>query len=316
MLFEHGSQIARNPSSRPKLRWGLTLDASLLDRLPDHKKIFERLRESGADWVRLVFSLNPQDFLYAREASFIEYDSIVAELHRLDIRILGSVLDSVLWPKNLTPESMAERTGHLVLHYKGRIHSWEVGSELNGSWLGGYRTPLSDGDILASFIRAAEEVKRIDPTLETVATLYWWEGTAPTAGKATFPWLKRAIARDAFRSVDLVGLNVFPDENPMGMSLDPVFHQLGELLPKQKLMLGAFGYASAEELKGYWWLDPKDAESARKDLLILYTGAACAMPRSVGGGFWWTTLTQMFPADGRTTDLAKVHRRTLLRLGR
>lgn len=317
MLFEHGLQHALDERRAPGLRFGLTLDESLLNRLDDLEWIAEAVRRSGADWVRLVFRANPDDFLYASLRSFNEYDGVVDELARNKIKIMGGVLDSTQWPKAMTPEHYAERTKNLVLHYRGKISSWEVGSELNGDWLGGVSAPFTIDQVYRTYSAGAAKVKELDPGLETVATLYAWEETAPDREHALSHWVAAQVKRGFGRNLDVVGLSVQPEENPLGMGFERVFDATGDALPRQKLMISSLGYVEKEEVAGYWWLAPDDADGARKDIAILYTTASCAMPRSLCGGFWWQTLEQMLPPGRRkATDLYKVHRRTLDQLGR
>lgn len=317
MLFEHGLQHALDERRAPGLRFGLTLDESMLKRLDDLEWIAEAVRRSGADWVRLVFRANPADFLYASLRSFNEYDGIVEELARNKIKVMGGVLDSTQWPKTMTPELYAERTKNLVLHYRGKISSWEVGSELNGDWLGGVSAPFSTEQVYRTYTAGVNKVKELDPALETVATLYAWEETAPDREHALSDWVPAQVKRGFGRNLDVVGLSVQPEENPLGMGFERVFDATGDALPRQKLMISSLGYVEKEDVAGYWWLAPDDADGARKDIAILYTTASCAMPRSLCGGFWWQTLDQMLPPGRRkATDLYKVWRRTLDQLGR
>ncbi|MDP3541513.1 MAG: hypothetical protein Q8T11_03485 [Elusimicrobiota bacterium] len=317
MLFEHGLQHALDERRAPGLRFGLTLDESILNRLDDLEWIAEAVRRSGADWVRLVFRANPSDFLYASLRSFNEYDGVVDELVRNKIKVMGGVLDSTQWPKTMTPELYAERTKNLVLHYRGKISSWEVGSELNGDWIGGVSAPFTTEQVYRTYAAGVDKVKELDPGLETVATLYAWEETAPDREHALSDWLAVQVKRGFGRNLDVVGLSVQPEENPLGMGFERVFDATGDALPRQKLMISSLGYVEKEEVAGYWWLAPDDADGARKDIAILYTTASCAMPRSLCGGFWWQTLDQMLPPGRRkATDLYKVHRRTLDQLGR
>lgn len=315
LLFQHGAQAARRPKIGSSLRWGLTLDDSLSDRINEYPRLLSRLETSGANWVRLVFRANARDFSYADQRSFNEYDRLIEELSRRRIHVTGCVLDSVSWPAGLSPEEMSRRTEHLVLRYKRQVRSWEVASEPNGNWLGG-ALPLPQRDVRRIVIAAAAAVKRIDRSLETVATLYWWEGTAGDDVHPTFTWLRAAIPDGVFSDIDLVGLNVYPEDNPMGVAFDPVFRRFSQYFPTKRIMLGALGYGEASALQGYWWLDPKDMQSARKDLLILYTGAACSIPRSAGGGFWWNALDQMLGTRREPESLLKVFQETVSRLTR
>lgn len=321
LLFEHGAQAASDPASGGGLRWGLTLDETAADRLPELDLIAARAAASGADWVRLVFRLNPEDFYYERASSFAVYDRIVHAFSSRGVRVMGSVLDSALWPKSLTPEAYVERTRSLVSHYSststGRespVRSWEVASEPNGDWLGGWRNPLPPETILVALSSAAAEVKRLDPSLETVATLYWWEGTAEDDRHPLFAWLAWSLPQGFGKDIDIVGLSVYPNDNPLGMALDPVWRRLSELFPDKKLMLGGFGFMEKDTLHGYWWLEPGSVWEARKDIMALYTGAACALPGSLGGGFWWQALDQMLSDKKKPQALLQVYGSTIKRL--
>lgn len=317
MLFEHGLQHALDSRRAAGLRFGLTLDESMLKRLDDLEWIAEAVRRSGSDWVRLVFRPNASDFLYSSLRSFNEYDGVIEELERNKVKVMGCVLDSTQWPKTMTPELYAERVKNLVLHYRGKIASWEVGTELNGDWIGGVSAPFAPEEVYRTYSAGAAKVKEIDPALETVATLYAWEETAPDREHALSGWLPIQVKRGFGRNLDVVGLSIQPEENPLGMGFERAFDVLGEAMPEQKLMVSSLGYVEKEEIKGYWWLAPDDVDGGRKDIAILYATASCAMPRSLCGGFWWQTLDQMLPRGRRkATDLYKVWRRTLDQLGR
>ncbi len=317
MLFEHGLQHALDERRAPGLRFGLTLDENLLKRLDDLDWIAEAVRRSGADWVRLVFRPNSTDFLYSSLRSFNEYDGVIEELAKNKVKVMGCVLDATAWPKTLTPELYAERTKNLVLHFRGKISSWEVGTELNGDWLGGASAPFTPEQVYRIYSAGANKVKELDPALETVATVYAWEETAPDAEHALSTWLPVQVKRGFGRNLDVVGVSIQPEDNPLGMGFERAFDAVGDAMPAQKLMVSSLGYVEKEELKGYWWLAPDDVDGGRKDITILYATASCAMPRSLCGGFWWQTLDQMLPPGRRkATDLYKVWRRTLDQLGR
>ncbi len=314
-VYEHGLQVAHNEKLRDGLRFGVTLDESFVRGMDSYKWVVETIARSGTNWVRLVFRANPQDFAYEEARSFNEYDAIVAALKSKGVRIMGCALDTTQWPRTLTPEIYARRIKNLVLRYGETIRSWEVGNEINGDWLGGPKTPIPIGAVFDIFQAGAKAVKETNPALETTATLYWWDGTAPDRAHSLFGWLQ-AYAPRLGRSVDVVGLSLWPEDNPVGMAFDTIFQRLHEAVPDKKLMLSSMGFVEESELKGYWWLDPEDVDAARKDLLLLYTAASCAAPKSACGGFWWQALEQMLPPDRRATDLFGIHRRALEHLGR
>lgn len=316
VIFEHGLQAARDDKRGKSLRYGLTLDASIVGRLDHYEWIIDMLERAHVNWVRLVFRPNPSDFVYAKMSSFNEYDGIVKALKTSNIRIMGTVLDTNQWPSTLTPRIFAERTRNLVLHYSNTIKSWEVGVEINGDWLGGSKEPLSLDDVFKIYMAGTAEVKSIEPGLETVVTLYWWDGTAPDYDHTLFGWLAKYLPRGFGRNVDVVGVSLYPEDNPVGIALDSIFHRLRQFVPDKRIMLSSFGYAEDDSVRGYWWIDKKDENAGRKDLLIFYTTAACAFDRSIGGGFWWQTLQQMLPSRRKNTELYRVYQRTLEQLGR
>jgi hypothetical protein len=316
-LYEHGLQIARHEKYGKKSRFGLTLDDSLIKRIDDFEWIAQSVQRSGSDWVRVVMRPNAADFTYAEHRSFHEYDAIIDELRKRNLKIMITILDTAQWPRTMTPPTYAERVKNIVLHYKGRASSWEVGSELNGDWIGGASNPMSPDQVYRIFSAGAAQAKKLDPTTETVATLYWWEQTAPDRAHSLSGWLNRFSNEGFGKSVDVVGLELFPEDNPVGFSFERIFDETSEAIPGTTLMLSSFGYVEKDTVSGYWWLSPEDIDGGRKDLLILYTGASCAMRYSVCGGFWWQTLDQMLPiGNHRATDLYKIHSRTMSQLGR
>ncbi len=315
-LIEHGVQRALNDRRASEHRFGLTLDESMLKRLDDLDWVVDAVSRSGANWVRLVFRANSSDFTYSSLRSFNEYDGIIERLSRKKISVMGSVLDTTQWPKSLTPDLYAERVKNLVLHYRGKISSWEVGSELNGDWLGGAGAPFSVDEIYRIYSSGAAKVKELDPELETVATLYAWEETAPDRAHALSGWLTLQVKRGFGKNLDVLGLSVQPEDNPAGMGLEHLVTVARDALPGQKILISSLGFAEKEQVKGYWWLSD-DIESARKDVAVLYTTISCAMPRSLCGVFWWQTLDQMLPPGNRKgTELYKMWKRALAQLGR
>ena len=316
-LYERGLQLALDGRRAKQERFGLTFDESLLKRMDDVGWLAEAVERSGSDWVRVVFRPNGSDFTYASLRSFNEYDGAIKELRRRKIKVLGAILDTAQWPKTLTPRAYAERVKNIVLHYKGQVSSWEIGSEINGDWLGGASEPLSLDQVFQIYSAGAAAAKEFDPATETMATLYWWEATAPDRAHSLSDWLRRYVPKGFGDSADVIGLELYPEDNPVGMALERAFDTTADAAPRRKLMLSSFGYVEKDRLKGYWWLAPNDVDGGRKDLLILYTVASCAMRGSVCGGFWWQTLDQMLPAGRhKETELFKVDARTLTQLGR
>jgi hypothetical protein len=313
-LFERGRQIISDPKLGSRQRFGLSLDETLIDRMREFPKIADDIADSGATWVRLVFDANLRDFTYSKKNSFSGYDQFVGLLEERKIRVMGSVLDSMLWPKNITPDAYHDRARNLALHYKDRIRSWEIASEPNTHWIGGAKTTLKKEDVLLTVQKGVVAIKGVDKTLETVATLHWWEGTAARPEHALFTWLDWATPRGFGRGIDVIGLSIYPHRHPMGLAFDSVFSQLYRRFPDKQLMLGGYSYGDGAELQGYWWFDPRNLKASRKDLMVLYLGIASAIPNGVAGGFYWPTLRLMIPPDKKPTSVYAVYKRNLNRL--
>jgi len=319
-LFERGRGRAHERAFSKTARFGVTLDDGVLKRLDDLDWIADSVAGAGNNWVRLVFRPNPADFAYASPGSFAEYDAVVKALKRRKLKILGGVLDTAQWPRTLTPEIYAGRVKNLAEHYKGQVDGWEVGSEINGDWLGGAKAPLAADDVFKIYRAGAAAARAADRDAEVDVTLYWWEETAPDREHSLSGWLANYGPKGFARDVDVVGLDVFPEDAPAGLALERAFDELAAGAPETRLLLSSYGYVEKDKVLGYWWLSPDDPDGpdgARKDLVLLYTAGSCAMPRSLCGGFWWQTLDQMLPPGRKKpADLFKVYAHALHEAGR
>ena len=294
-LYERGLQSGAVQPQSGKEPAGLTLDDSFIKRVGGAEAISKAASRTGSNWVKLVFRQNLPDFSYASPRSFDEYDAILAALRKRRIKVLAGLLDAARWPKKITPEAYSERVKNIVQHCKSKVDAWEVGSEINGDWLGGADDPLSSDQVYKIYSAGAAMAKKIDPSAETVATLYWWEATAPDRGHSLSGWLGHYAPKGFGSTADVVGLDLYPEENPVGLAFERAFETVADALPGKKTMLSGFGYVEKDALQGYWWLDPRDVNGARKDLRAYYPIEACAMRGSVCGGFWWQAAALKTP---------------------
>lgn len=318
ILVEHGRQTAADGEAKGRLRWGLTLDETAATRPKDAVRLAKAVDDAGANWVRLVFGIPEDDPAFAKEGSFTPYDELIKALSARKISVMGSLLDSLLWPAGTSPELCAARATALAARYKDRVRSWEVASEPNGTWLGG-AGKTDDDAVLECARQAATAVKAADVALETTATLHWWDGTAPDGRHGLRDWLAWAKGRGFGDGIDAVGLSVYPSRHPVGLALEPAFRDLRAAFPGKPLFLGGWSYADAGERPSYWWLsaEAEAVEGARKDLMLLYNAAAPALaPVSLGGGFFWQTLDLMLPAERQATPLYRLYKKSLYELKR
>ena len=311
MSFEHGLQSARHPSAGKRLRNGLTLDPSLDDFWADRGRVLDKLSDSGAGWVRLLFKGPESDPAFAQASSFSLYDELVKDLKKRGMEVLGVLASTSARVSEDGVSMEAARAAALARRYRQEIRSWEVAEELNGPDEGrGDSQQLR----LSAALSAAAAVKAEDPGLETVFGLRAWEGTA-LSGRSLLDWLAWAEPRGFGKDADAVLLSLHPEEDPLGIFWDSLLLRLDAILPPKTLIFGRLSFPQEKTLRGYWWLEPGMVEEPRKDLLIFNSGAFCAMPRS-SGGLFFPLQGQLLDPDGKTSGLYPLYRGTLKRLRR
>jgi len=225
-------------------------------------------------WVRLVF--DPQ-----RGAA--SYAADVAAVRAAGLHVLGQFVDS----SELAGVDVATWRARVVDYVATlpQVEEWEVGNEVNGEFAG--------PDAAAKTLWAARYVKQHSPA-RTLVTLYWQLGEGEPS-ESVFTWARENLPAAAAGDVDDLGLSVYPQDHPLGASLDRVVDTLHRTYPAQRVLITELGYGSPD-LQGPWWFgSATDVDAGRLAVARFYSDAVQALPGTGGGTFWWYFLQQALP---------------------
>ena len=177
-----------------------------------------------------------------------------------------------------------------------QIDAWEVGNEVNGSWLGpGIAGKVAD---------AASWVQR-HSSATVVLTLYWQIGTDSPAS-SMFNWVRANLPPSTRRNIDVVLMSTYVEDAPLGLAFDEVMRTLHAEFPDQRLGIGELDYWSPDTSRAWWAFDRSDPTgTGRHEVASQYYAASLGYPYAVGGGFWWY-FAEEAPPDAQLR--AAIHR--------
>lgn len=228
-------------------------------------------------WVRVVFDLGkgPSD-----------YDALIRYAKNKGLKVMGQPVDSS-WDTNYTRAQYKQRFIDFLTYYNGTtapaLDAWEVGNEVNGSWL--------SSAIANKVADAAAEVRSRQPGAKTVLTLFWQINT-DTKATAMFNWANANLPAATMQNIDVITVSQYIEQAPMGLAFDQVMSRLQANYPGKQIALGELGYWIPGQQ--YWWAfnqtDPTGA--GLRGVAGQYYPASFAYPSSVGGVFWWNFITE------------------------
>lgn len=237
--------------------------AVTFDRLPKASDIRSVVALFGRGaWVRLVFD---------RQEGPGAYRAAVAALHRAGLRVLGEIADSSDLAK--LPQSAFEQRVRAYVDALGDVDEWEVGNEVNLRTVGA-----------GAAAKVAYATRYVDAHTKarTLLTLAWQMGEdAPSF--STFGWL--AANKTVAAAVDDVGLSLYPDQNPLGASLDRVMRTLHRVVPGKRILITELGSDTPDG-------EPMWPVGSRADVASYYQAAVNAFSFSGGGAYWWYFLEE------------------------
>ncbi|GAC1401786.1 MAG: hypothetical protein NVSMB64_00540 [Candidatus Velthaea sp.] len=273
LLSESGAQEARaSRGMSARAAWGVTFDdiSSASAGLQSATNLFGR-----DGWVRIVFN---------RVESPNYYRAIIANAHRRGLHVLGQLLDSS--DMAAVPLPAWQKRVRSYVDALPSVDAWEVGNEVNGSWLG--------TDVSAKVSYGASYVKR-HTHARTLVTLYWQLGES-SSSDSMFSWAAANLPDTA--AVDDIGISLYPEDHPMGEAFERVMTTLHARYPTQRLLVTELGYWSADLGHTWWWGSQFDPYGAgRNAVAALYQSAAFAYPYAGGGAFWWYYLEEAAPSS-------------------
>lgn len=273
-LAVEASLLPRHQRDRSAVQAGVTIDTR--DVPSDIWAGIVNLAGDREPWVRIVFDA---------DEPATSYVPMVRAAHDAGVRVLGQFLDSSEMA-SFPLAQFQERVRTYVATLS--VEAWEVGNEINGSWLG--------PDAAEKSRWAADYVKRNTDAV-TVLTLYWLLGEDEPEW-STFNWVHTNVDTAWRDDLDMIALSTWVEEHPLGISFDRVFAALARQFPNQQLVVGELGYGSADLEHVWWWGDPADKLGAgRLAVAHDYMTLAADRPWLLGGGYWWYYAEEAFPVN-------------------
>jgi hypothetical protein len=266
LLREHGPVFAA--ANRDSLQpWiGFTID-----RVSSYKTNLDLAASLSAPfgWVRIVFDASEGPGTYTAMVDYAKSKGL---------KVLGQPVDSS-YDRRYTREQYRERFIQFLTAFP-QIDAWEVGNEINGSWL--------SSDIALKVADAVAEVRSRAPGAQTFLTLFWQVNTASVAN-SMFTWVDRNLPVSVRSDIDVVTISQYQEQAPMGVVFNDVMTVLAEDFPDSRIGLGELGYWIPGQQ--FWWAyNAQDPEAAKRDVARQFYPASYDFPRSIGGGFWWTFI--------------------------
>ena len=229
--------------------------------------------------------------------SMDEYKQAIETL-RPHAYIMVEILDANNWAP-ASAESLSNLTEEAIQAFGNKVDIWEVGNELNGSWLG------SSPQEINQKVEATYDVVKRHGGRTAITLNYWshrgcyeksWENLDSYVG--TMP--------EKLHQVDYMFLSVYefscnPAQQPSSSDLAETLKSLGKTFPSAKLGIGEIAANGPDDEKA------ESDLATKKRIAKRYYGmhnelTEAVGSRYVGGYFWWyfyedavTRDTHMWP---------------------
>lgn len=213
--------------------------------------------------------------------------AVIPELQQAGISTLVQVCDSATIA-GLDAQAWKRRLQVLVQELAA-ADAWETGNELGGDWLGpqAAERALDAARFLASQPQTAQATR--------VLTLYYQLGQ-DTAERSVISWARREVGEELRSLTDVIGLSIYPQWHPLGVSANRVLDALATAFPGKRLAVTELGYGGADLSGGPWWFGSQtDQVLARSTVAAHLTSTALGREDSWGAPFWWYFLEDEMP---------------------
>lgn len=210
------------------------------------------------------------------------YAKAVRTLHPYSY-LMGELLDSSE-EKEISTSAFESRTKAYLRAFGSNIDIWEIGNEVNGRWLGSYRTvaaKLSE----AYYAVAARHYR-------TALTLFYDAGCSNGSEELDpIAFTRKYVPTKVRAGLNYVLLSYFEDYchgiRPSAAQWTSYFKQLHRLYPHAQLGFGEIGLENPVTAKTL---------ATAKSLVTHYYGLKIDLPYYVGGYFWWYYAEDCIPA--------------------
>ena len=283
ILAEHGPIYAAANKSAVTPWIGFTIDA--VSNYQANVDLAASLAAPYA-WIRIVFDAGQAPSTYTNLVNYAKTKGV---------KVLGQPIDST-YDKGYTRAQYKQRFIDYITAFP-QIDAWEVGNEVNGSWL--------SSDIGLRIADAAAEVKARAPGKPTFLTFFWQINTDSVA-YSMFTWMNANLPASTRANIDVVTFSQYQEQAPMGVVFDQVMKTLRAEFPTQRIGLGELGYWIPGQQ--FWWAyNQTDTLAAKRAVAEQYYNASFDYPGSIGGVFWWTFITD-FKTDTVMQQIVKTLR--------
>ncbi len=289
LLQEHGPVFARNNKSILEPWLGFTIDT-----VSNYQANLDLAANLTAPfgWIRVVFDAGQAPSTYTALISYAKSKGL---------KVLGQPVDSS-YDRQYTRAQYKQRFIDFITAFP-QIDAWEVGNEVNGTWL--------SSDIALRIADAAQEVRTRAPGKLTFLTLFWQINT-DTVANSMFTWVSNNLPASTRSLLDVVTFSQYQEQAPMGMAFDQVMKTMRAEFPNSKIGLGELGYWIAGQR--FWWAyNQTDPLAAKLAISEIYHGAAFDYAGSIGGVFWWEFITDFKTNTAMQATVTKV--RDILKAG-
>src|SRR5215469_1619333 len=256
----------------PAPLFGVTID----DVSALTKVVASARRLSHRPTTRIYFDVMRPPGYYAKAVRALRPDSY----------LMGELLDSSDEAK-ISTSAFERRTASYLRAFGAKIDIWEIGNEVNGNWLGNYRT------VSAKLTQAYRAVAARH--LRTALTLYYNAGCGDGSQELSPIAFTRKYVPAAVRDgLTYVLLSYYEDScrgiRPSAGQWTSFFKRLHTWYPHARLGFGEIGM-----------VNPVTATTlaAARSLMAHYYGLKIDLPYYIGGYFWWYYAEDCVPAASK-----------------
>ncbi len=269
LLEEWGPVYAKANKATTMPQIGFTFDT--VDNYKARLDLASRISRPFG-WVRFVFDL---------DAKRSQYVAPIKYAHSLGLKVMGQPADSS-YDKRLSLAAYEKRFKQYV-NTLPTVDAWELGNEVNGSWL----SPT----IARKVATAASYVKSRGK--QTVLTLFWQVNT-DVPKYSMFNWVHTNLPASVRKNIDVVFMSVYVEQAPLGLAFEQVMDTLAAEFPEAKIGIGELDYWI--EGQRFWWAYSRahPISVGLPRVAAHFYPASLAFPNSVGGCYWWNFVRE-FP---------------------
>jgi len=226
-------------------------------------------------WIQIVFDLH---------TSPLNYTDIITYAKSKGLKILALHVDSS-YDKSLSRAQYLQRFQDYHNTFPTQIDAWDVGNEVNGSWL--------STDIACKVADTAAYLKSVN---QVVALTLFWQLNTDIPDRSMFNWARANLPASVRQNIDVYLLSTYVEQAPMGLAFDQIMTEMQNEFPGKLIGFGELGFW--EKNQSFWWAfsqtDP--GVTGRHEAERQFYNALLGYNNSITGGFWWYYV-ENFPGD-------------------